>query len=529
MTTNLSFKDIIDLPEWRPLAPAPTINDKGASLATDYRNNEYNDPGIYQLASSTVLNAYHQANDEWMSYASPGLAGTFGAGAECVFAPRQGPSGHLAAGCTTSKLILTTALPASVGINQLANNGNDIGYVIRVIGNEAGGSGHIEERRIVGNTAGTTVTLYLDKPLSFTPGSGADYEFLSGRIYLLGAGTTAAGSWKYYDVATNSYSGNLATTNLPATIATDTHLISLSEQYVPYNRSPGEGFLVGTGTYDTNDASSTKGCLTATASAAGTITGQATDGDASILANEYRNFQIRIVDDATIPTAVNQRARIASHTGGASPVYTLASNWTVTPSATAKFVIEGDGDKIIGWTSASASTFTYNIIANTWDTTTFAARGGVTGAGVSGEWAFSTVPDANKLHRQSFIYTFRGGASARMDVLDIAGGANGTWDNDIVYGNKGQNITTGSFSTLDPVSNEGRYFYLNINGTQRIARFDMLTRNLTQYAYFPFTQGTSVAGGGMAWGVYIDGTTKVSFIYMTKRSLADFYNVLIFR
>ena len=44
---------------------------------------------------------------------------------------------------------------------------------------------------------------------------------------MLSAGTLAAGVWKYYDIATNSYSGNLATTNLPATINSDSNAVAL--------------------------------------------------------------------------------------------------------------------------------------------------------------------------------------------------------------------------------------------------------------------------------------------------------------
>ena len=60
---------------------------------------------------------------------------------------------------------------------MLANRGGsgDYGYKIRIIGLSAG---KIEERFIVGNTAGTTPTVYLDKPLTFVPTSADKYEIL---------------------------------------------------------------------------------------------------------------------------------------------------------------------------------------------------------------------------------------------------------------------------------------------------------------------------------------------------------------
>jgi alpha-L-fucosidase 2 len=47
-----------------------------------------------------------------------------GAGACPIFVPSAGPSGALAAWATTTQGALSTALPAAVGINQLANRGD---------------------------------------------------------------------------------------------------------------------------------------------------------------------------------------------------------------------------------------------------------------------------------------------------------------------------------------------------------------------------------------------------------------------
>jgi len=393
------------------------------------------------------------------------------------------------------------------------------------MGNAAGGSGLTEERLIIANTAGTTPTITLNAALSFTPASGSGYEILSGRLFMLSAGTLAAGMWRVYDVATNSYLANLATANLPATIGTDSAFVSLSELHVPHNRRPGEGFLVGTGTYNGGALN----CLVATASAATSITGQSTGGDAGVLANEYRNFQIRIVEDTAVPTAVGQRRNISSHTAGASPVYTVPT-WTVTPSATAKFVIENNGDRILLWTSAVATTFTYVIAANAWDAgTTFANKTTAIGAGVSAEQSFAIVPDIGKNARHSHIYVIRGAASNAIDLFDIAGAATGSWSENIVYGNRNQVFTTGTETAYDAATMGGRYFYINVNGTQRFARFDMLNRMLEQWCFLRFTQSTAVVGDKMATTTYFDGTTKVSLVYAMGNTLNLFFQCLIQR
>lgn len=65
----------------------------------------------------------------------------------------------------------------TVALNQLANRGGtgDYGFKIRIIGKSAG---KVEERFIVANTAGTTPTLWLNNPLTFTPTTADTYEIL---------------------------------------------------------------------------------------------------------------------------------------------------------------------------------------------------------------------------------------------------------------------------------------------------------------------------------------------------------------
>jgi hypothetical protein len=523
MTTTPNFKDLLDLPEWRTLANAPGSTAAGSSMAYDLRNDISNHPNNYFLRAATGFDLYSPYNDEWMTLGSPAMAGTFGAGACAYFMPSCGPRGTLAAGCTTSQIILSTALPNAVGVNQLSDRsaGRGVGFKVRIIGNAAGSSGKIEERFCTANTSGTTPTIILDTPLSFTPASGDAYEFLSGRVFLFSAGTTAAGVWKYYDILTNSYSGNLSTTNLPATISTDTAMVGLDELHVPYNRSPGEGFL---------------GVITSTATAAGTITGSAAGGDAAILTNEYRNFQVRIVEDTTTPTSVGQRRWISSHTAGASPVYTLSANWTVTPSSGAKFVIENTG-VILAFTTALSTVYTYFPYAigagaaDSWSSGIFAARGSAVGAGVMGWQSFGIAPDATKNVRHSMIYSFRGGAIAAVDVLDIAGGATGSWSNSITFGNYSGvlTITTGSSGCYAPATQEGRYFYFNQNGTQRNYRFDCLNRVLEPFCYLRYAQGTAVVGERLSMSLFIDGSTKLSLIQQIRGTGAEQFQVLVTR
>jgi hypothetical protein len=518
MATTLNYKDYYDLPMWRPEAPAIASSAAGGSFAWDMRNGTNGSPYLYFLRSSTNLDVYDPITGDWMALASPALAGTFGAGATAIFHPSQGPRGAVSLR-TVDYISPGVSLGASIGVNQLANRGDGTGFRIRVIGNGAGSSGKIEERTIIANTGGTTTpTMWFDTPLSFTPSISDTFEIRSGRVFLLGAGVTAAGTFKYYDIATNSFSGNLSTTNLPGTIGTDSNGLALSESHVPHNRSPGEGFVSGAGTYDGG-----KNCIVATATSATTITGAGMFTD--LQANEYTNFQVRIVEDVTTPTAVNQRRRIASHTAGATGVFTVAT-WAVTPSATAKFVIENDDDRLIVRSTAATAVYNYNITANTWDTTSWGAAV-AHGAGVVLEQSFGITRDIGANARHSNIFCIRGGGSAAIDVLNIAAAATGTWTNDIPYGKKNQTFTTGTVGAYDPATKEGRLMHICINGTQRMAKFDMKNRILDAGSYLRYPQGTALVGQKIANGLFIDGATKSNFLYLLTGSQPQMFSNVI--
>lgn len=511
MPTTLSSKPIIDVPLWRPESPTVGVHAAGGCITSDLRNDATRIPALYFLRSAASLDVFDPIAGEWLPLASPALVGTFGAGAACVFHP-AGPAGTLAAGGTTTTVVLNTALPASVAVNQLANRGDGVGFTIRIIT-----GGRTEERTIIANTAGTTPTLTLSAALTSAPAAGDTYEMLSGRVFLLNAGASASGIWKYYDIATNSYA-TLSSSGLFATINLDSVLVALSELYVPSDRAPGSGFVSGAGTYN---AAAPIQCIVGNGTTTTSITGQ---GMSAIRANEYRNFQVRIVEDTVTPTAVGQRRRIFDHTAGSAAAFTVATAWTVTPSSGAKFVIENDNDKIILRTSASTLLYNYNIAASTWDTSTWAAPV-ANGAGSVAAQSFGTVWDASGQARHSYIYFVRGGGTSSIDVLDIAGATTGAWTNAITYGKSNQTFTTGTSGCYLPATLGGRYLVLNVNGTQRQARFDLRNRTLDAYTYLRFPQGTAAVGNRMATTTFIDGATKLGFAYQLTTSQAWFFSV----
>lgn len=519
MATALTFKDVIDLPLWRPLGAPPASLTAGTSFCCDLRNNEDRHPFIYLFHGSTSFSAYAVKNDEWITLSNPAMSGTFGNGAVATFAPAAGPSGTLVASSDGNSVTLSTALPnsATVGINQLANRGDGSkGFKIRIIGNASGSSGKTEERYIVANTAGATPQIWLDSPLSFTPKLGDGYEILSGRAFLLNGGTVASGIFKSYDVATNSFNSvALATSGLPATIGSDTGKIVLDELYVPATANPGDGFY---------------GQITCSGSSSTTIVGKTSSGgDFGLATDEYKNFQIRIVEDTTNPQSVGQRRKITGQSvSGSVSTYTVSA-WTSTPtSGVAKFVIEYP-NQILVWTQGQSATYTYDWRANSWNTTwSFAARGGAAGNGVTAWSGHGITLDTAHNARHSFIYSTRGGGATTIDCLDIA--AN-TWSNGFTYGNLSSNVlwNTGSSSTYDPATNGGKYCYLVLNGGQRLYRFDVLTRVIEPWGGVKYSQSTAVTGEKMATTLFVDGSTKLAFVVMGRQSVAEMVSVAAHR
>lgn len=562
MATTLTYRDILDFPEWRSLSQAyghsssaTATASAGTCIAEDYRCRDYASPlFFFQGATANYLAYYNTKMDAWgVRNTTMGMGGTFGAGATSVFCPTFSPNGTLAAGGTVNKVTLSTALPASVVTGQLANRGDTLGFIVRIIGNAAGSSGKIEERRVIANTSGTTPTIYFDQPLSFVPALGDRYEFLSGSVLFLNTGVLAANQFRRYDILTNSFF-SLSTTNLIATVPT-THnqLIVTDEQYVPADRNPGEGYIVGAATYDAS-GQWVKSCLTATASAAGTITGQASSGDSAIVANQFRNFQIRIVEDTTNVTAVGQRRRITSHTAGASPVYTLNANWTITPSSTCKFVIEHCTDNLIGFMGGTTTIYNYKLndylgnTANVWDAgTTWTARaatiaqGGIT-------WHAFGIPCKTGLEgvrSPGEIISMRG-AGLLYDRFDVTGGATGAWTNGVslIMGNVGFEIITsaGDYCSFayNPHTQDGRYVYfipLGTGGTATIQRpairIDSVSGLVEMLGGPKQVSGSTSPGYNNAafTSVFQDGTTKIAF-WSCPRPLsgnADYIQLMLVR
>ena len=116
------FKNVIDRMEWVQVPAAPNAHAAAACMCSDMRSDRSRNPFVYQLVSASVLNRFNITTKSWHAGAvAPALAGTFGAGAACAFAPSFGAVGVLATGNANNKVILSTALGTAVGQGRQAD------------------------------------------------------------------------------------------------------------------------------------------------------------------------------------------------------------------------------------------------------------------------------------------------------------------------------------------------------------------------------------------------------------------------
>lgn len=535
------------MPRWLQMENAPAINAAGGIFAADKRNSIWADNGIYWIQStanvyrfSGYYNGWHLLN---VAHALP----AFAAQGDSYFTASFGIYGVLAAGCTTTKLVASTALNQGVaiptlGLNQLVKTDMQESYMIRVISTA---TGKIEHRTIISNTASATPTYYLDEPLTFSPSANDTYEILSGSLFTIAITTAAAGQTRYYNTATGAV-GNAGSTGI--TTATASSGVALDEAYTPHDMTTGEGLIKGTATYDAGYSYFPTGlrCLQASATGASNLTGTASGGDYEIPANSYRNFQIRIVEDTVAPTAVGQRRIIASHTGGAAttPAYTLGSAWSVQPSTSAKYVIENPnliyfqnttqaGMLVYNFSPYTVNNGTTSITTLAWSATyANATHGAVIAAGSMAfpSYGISLTLESDKtiLAKHSYIYFFRGTTSV-VDRFDISGAANGLWADNITYHNPIA-MTVGSCGEIDVSTFDGSYAYIIAGATNVMYQFNVTAPSLVPWASLPTQSGTAAASKRIAILTYscadcdlVDQEGKMSMIYAQSHLLAPVF------
>lgn len=539
--------------EFQMMTPAPVAT--AAAMYMIAAGSSNRDVALY-VTSSTVQYIYLHSQDGFNQIPSGALAGTFGAGACGIFTPWS--ITYTATGGTTSTI---TVAAATHNINNYA-----LGDTVEFLnGTNLGLRRYITNIR---NNAGAgTITLTIDSTVSASVANGDTFRMGSGRFFCMNAGTTAAGSWKTFDVATYAWQANLVTTNLPGTWATDgkcvstAKLASLAQNgtasaattttltdssktwvadaykglYVFIIDGTGEGqfvkILSNTVTVLTFETAITSGDNTSvyqiTSGKPCYASGVATSATGTTLVNsgkawtvdQWINYQVRIVSGTG-------RGQIRTITDSDATSLTVAA-WSVNPDSTSVYAIESNEDFIYLAGNAAVTMYRYSISANTWTVMApTSARGAAPSTGMCMDWV-SETGNANwaletDIQDGRYIYSMRGGAGALIDRFDIAGGTAGagSWAA-VTY------IGTETFTTGSSAFQSGKYLYIRKDATNRFFQFDIVGNHMEPFATNMYTDGTAVLGQKI-WVRNYDASENIRWLYALGNTLTVLHRIMIF-
>lgn len=478
MPTTQGNRKVLDLKRWEFCTPAPSATVAGAFIAASRHVRQQH---LY-CNSNTAAWLYLASEDGWAALPSPALAGTFGAGA-C------GVAGAFSIGTATAASQLTATGGSTTTIVTNQTLARDLrGFSVHITGGPNAGVTLV----IRSNTIGANATITVDAQASAFSAS-TTYRIVAPVWYVLGAGTLAAGSFRKYDYATNTWT-SLSITGLPATVGTD-------------------GKLVGTASWvDSNYLTFATG--TATAAAASTLTNTARNWTV----NQWTNYQIRI----TGGTGAGQIRTIASNT---ATVITVSAAWTTQPDATSTYAIEGNDDFLYYLGNNAVTLYRYSISGNTWSTLSpTAARAAAPGAGMSAHWVWDVKETdwttENTIRNGGRLYSFRGGAGGVLDYYDIA--AN-TWVSGVAYAPATETFTTGSKYAYSE-----NWLYIQKDATGRWFRYNVATSEMDGWNTMLYPNSTAITGETSFDAIYVDGATKISWIYMLLNTSSVMLRQMVF-
>lgn len=464
MPTTNGNRKILDQKRWEFCNPFRAASLAGAFIVS---SRHFRQQQLY-VRGNTEAYIYNPSEDSTVLITSPALAGTFGAGA-------SGTAGVWSTGSTIGAAALTATSGTTSTITTNQTLARDLrGYKVHILAGPNAGA----VIDIVSNTTGANAVITVAAQASAFSAS-TSYRLLTPRFYVLGAGTLAAGSFRVYDFATNTWT-TLSQTGLPATIGTD-------------------GKLMGTpsivdGTF--------KQFATGTATAGGATT---IDNSAKAWAtNQWANaYQVRI----TAGTGAGQVRAIVSNTATSITV----AAWTTAPDATSQYSIEGNDNFLYYAGNNAVTLYRYDIAANTWSTLTpTAARAAAPGAGMSGHWVHSVEESdwnvENSILNGRRFYSFRGAGTSALDYYDIA--AN-TWVSGINYAPNAETFTTGTKYAL-----HGGRLYIQRDATGVWFAYDFARSEMFPWSTMIYPQGAAVVGDTAFDVIYKDGATDIFYVQM---------------
>lgn len=460
MATTNGNRPILDLKKWEMCAPAPNGTQPGAFVVS---SRHFRQQQMF-VRSSTDATMYNPSEDGWVTLPSPALAGTFGAGA-------SGTAGAWSTGSTVgvASLTATAGTTSTIATNQTL--ARDLrGYKVLIMAGPNNGA----VLDIVSNTIGANAVITVATQASAFSASTV-YRLLTPRFYVVGAGTLAAGSFRVYDFATNTWT-TLSQTGLPASIATDGKLVATPSMVDGAFKQ----FATGTAT-----------------SATGTTL---TQTGKTWTASQWINYQVRI-------TGGTGAGQIRSITANTADTLTVAA-WTTNPDATSTFAIEGNDNFLYYLGNSAVTMYRYDIAANTWSTLSpGVARGGAPSVGMSAHWVHS-APETDWNNESAilngrFLYSFRGNG-ALLDRYDIAANS---WSA-VSYSPAVETFINGTKYAL-----HGGRLYIQKDTTGRWFAYDFARSEMFPWSTALYPQGSPAIGDTAFDVVYKDGATEIYYVY----------------
>jgi hypothetical protein len=482
MPTTQGNRKILDPKRWEFMTPAPATSGAGMMIAS---SQHFLQRQLY-ITSTTVAYTYNPGEDGWVQIPSPGLS-SLGAGA-CANSVAW----------STGNLISTAGLTAIGGntnsIDTILNLARDIrGYPIHILAGPNAGL----TLTIRGNQIGPSASIYVDpQGLSFSNATG--FRLITPTWFALSNAVPSGTQFRKYDFATNQWVSLSPITITPAT----------------------DGKLVTTPSWTLDNYSQFS---TGTVSV-GISTTQFADDTKNWAINQWANYQVRIVSG----TGAGQIRTIISNT---SSVITASPSFAIQVNTSSVYSIEGNDDYVYNIGNGAVTLSRYSIRGNTWSTITpLQARQAAPGAGVSAHWITGvTVSEWNNenggtgpnqqniftpapwrgapvgYYNGRYIYSFRGGGAANLDVYDIPANI---W---IVatYAPQTETFTTGTKYSVN-----GRYIWIQKEATGRWFQYDVVTSTQIGWNTMLYTQGAAVVGDTAFDISYVDGTTKIVYVYI---------------
>lgn len=485
MATTVKLRKLLHRKAWETCTSAPAVTTAGGFVVSD-KYDLNNGSRAFLMTSAAAVYLYEGSEDAWCQLPASGATGTFAAGSCGEYRGLGAMGGSFTQTATAGTT--TTITSNRTIVRSLAD------CRIRVVA----GTGIGYEGTVSKNTLGANAVLTVTPANGVAFDATTQFQVYSGSLWFFNAGTVAVG-FSVYDVATNAWTAR-SVTGLPTAWGTVGQIVS------------------------TGGAVASFATGTATAGAATTLT----NSGKAWATNMWANYQVRI----TGGTGKGQIRTISSNTG---TVLTVSASWTVNPDATSVYSIEGNDDVFYLMGGNAVTMYRYSVSGNNWTTLApTAARAGAMAGGATADWVDGVTAWDNietqvahystTLFKQNgrYIYSFRGGATSTLDAYDIA--AN-TWVSGIVYGNQQETFTTGSGA----VDMDGT-IYISKEATGRVFRFDVdnnrmlpLATNTNQVAL----GGTAVDGDKIFLLPFVDGTTKITFLYMIRHSAADLVRMLL--